>query len=699
MTALFLVRTGDPDFADVACAAAGAQLRLQGLGPLTERALPGWRLLHAPYIQGGPESLYEAGDDLVAVAGTLVYDGKIGRPALAALLRTAALPAPDWSRIGGHFTALIRRCGRTFLLGDYFAAYQLFHDPDMRLFSTSLLAAAYALPRLSFDTQGVYEFAFNVLPVGDDTVFSEIKTLGPNRVVELTEAGVLLHEVAKPLPAAPADLPLAERIERQRARLSAIVRSHLDAFERMNCPLSGGLDSRLVLALMRAEGHQPNVFVYGDETSADVRVARDIGEAMGFTVDWLDKEAWRAVEPVARNFHDYDGLPNYGELFENGANGWALKIRHAGGALSASGSAGEIMRNFFFLPDRPTTAAAVAKSFFARYDRRDVTDLFDERAFLRRIEDKILGALGMAGERGKLPRPLIEHVYPRVRARASFGREISLETRHGGYLTPFMDHQVVAEAMTLPIALKNAGRFEAALLAAIDPELAAMPSAYGYDFAGPPGRKQRCAEYMTRMRPAWLRQRSYEIRRRMGPVADEHGGLLGPDYVGRVVDLDFPTMRRWFRIERIDDSGMMRRIANLEYVAAKLGTRLASPGTLAQQSRQLWVQQLGQWIDDHKAAPDEAVLHILRQQEDAAGVGGGGHDQRVPILQLVVDHEVGSGERGSDLAGDDSEPAGEFQQDPPRLPGRGAAAPEDHEQLAEGLDRNDQGGALRKVVD
>ena len=133
---------------------------------------------------------------------------------------------------------------------------------------------------------------------------------------------------------------------------------------------------------------------------------------------------------------------------------------------------------------------------------------------------------------------------------------------------------VVAEAMTLPLALKNAGRFEARLLEAIDPELARLPSAYGHDFASPPSLRHRLGEWSTRARPVWLRQRSYEIRRRLGPMADEHGGLLGDEWLGRVVDLDYPAMRRFFRIGNIRDSGLMRRIANLEYLARRLGGKL-----------------------------------------------------------------------------------------------------------------------------
>lgn len=578
MAGLFLVQTRDRAFADAALAGARAQFAKAGFPEPALSSLPGWRLLHVPYIKGGPETLLAQGEDFVAVAGTLTCDGEMGRPALEALL---AMGAPDWSRLGGQFVALVHRAGQTRIFTDYFGAFQLFHDAEMRLFSTSLLAAANALPRLSLDPQGVYEFAFNVVPIGNDTVFSELKTLGPDRLLELDGEGVRAREVAKPLPVAEA-MPLEARIDAHRDRLLAVVSDHVNRFgDNVRCALSGGLDSRLALAALRAAGCRPRLFVYGGPDDADVRIARDIAAAEGYEIDWVDKEAWRTLTPdefpeqVERNFQLYDGLPNYGELFENGANAAAREARHDGGALSVSGGCGEIFRNFFFLPNRSFSAAAVARTFFARYAGSDVTDAFDERAFLRALADKILAALGRPGDRARLPRPLVEQIYPRVRCRAIFGREISLETWYGAYLMPFLDHRLVAEAMKLPLALKNAGRFEAMLLAAIDPALARMPSAYGHDFAGPPGRRHRFDEWATRIRPVALRQRSYALRRRLGPVADEHGGLLTPDYMGRVVNLDFPVMRRFFAVDRIGDSGLRRRIANLEYFAARLGSRLA----------------------------------------------------------------------------------------------------------------------------
>lgn len=583
MAALFLVRNRDPDSAQAAIEGARAQFGRHGFSGLAERSLPGWRLLHAPHIIGGPESLLEQGEDLVAVAGTLTFDDLMGKPALEALLRTASLPEPDWSRLGGQFVALVRRQGRCVLFGDPFGMFQLFHDREMSLFSTSLLAAAEALPRVSFDPQGVYELAFNAAPVGDDTIFNELRTLGPGRAVELTPDGARPHGFAGPLPGGIVEMPIGERLERHRSRLAAVVRRHVRRFgDHVHCPLSGGLDSRLVLAALRAEGCRPRTYVYGGPDDGDVRIARTIGKAEGFEVEWLDKEAARALAPdafpeqVERNFQQYDGLPNFGELFENGSNAAARDARHEGGALSASGGCGEIYRNFFYLPDRPFSARAVARTFFARYAEGDLTRAFDETVFLRAVEDKILAALGRPGERGRLPRAVVEQVYPLVRCRALFGREISLEGRYGAYLVPFLDRDVVTEALTLPLSLKNAGRFEAMLLESIDPALARLPSVYGHDFATPPSFRHRFDEWSTRARPVWLRQKSYALRRRLGPVADEHGGLLSPDYMGRVVDLDYPAMRHFFNVERINDSGLMRRIANLEYFAQRLGSKLAA---------------------------------------------------------------------------------------------------------------------------
>lgn len=580
MAGLYLTRMENADRAHQRIDAAAKRYAAHGFGVPTPIAFPGWTGLHYGYVEGGSSTLHRDGDDLVAVAGTLTYGGRIGRAALAALLDDDIGGDPDWTRLGGQFSALIVKNGRARLLCDWFAAHQLHHDAADTLFSTSLTAALVSLPRVTFDAQAVYEYAFNVVPIGDDTVFAEVKTLGPGVVVDLTPEGAVRHRFARPLPDAPADLPLAERLDRHRDRLLSAVRAHVGLSRSVHAPLSGGLDSRLLLAALRAEGVDTDLYVYGTRDDEDVVIAEEMAAKLGFAVEWVDKDGVFSPTPdafpavVADNFDRWDALPTFGNIFDNGGALWAAGKRHAGGNLAASGGCGEIWRNFFFLPDRPLSARTVARSFFARLDPRDAAPGFDPRAFLSRIEDKIAAALGAASPTARLSRQWIEQAYPRVRCRSLFGREISLESRWGAYAMPFLDQHVVAEAMALPMRLKQAGDFESRLLTVIDPVLAAQPSAYGHDFAHGPSRRHRWSEWSSRVRPTWVRQHSYALQRRLRPMGDEHGGLLTPDYMGRVVDLDLPLMRRFFAVERVTDSAVWRRLAALEYLGKWLGSRL-----------------------------------------------------------------------------------------------------------------------------
>lgn len=581
MAGLYLTRADDPERTRQRIEVAARQYADHGFGQPTPIAIPGWSGMHYGYVQGGPATWHRVGDDLIAVAGTLTYAGRIGTAALAALLDDYNGGDPDWSRLGGQFSVLVVKNGRAWVFCDWFAAHQLHHDTRDTLFSTSLTAALVSLPRVSFDPQGVYEYAFNVVPIGDDTVFAELKTLGPGMVVELTHEGVVRHRHDRPLPDLASDEPLPDRIERHRGALSDTLRAHLGHFRTVHAPLSGGLDSRLLLAALRAEGVDPALYVYGTRDDEDVVIAEAMAAALGFGVEWVDKdgvfsptpEAFPAV--VEANFKAWDALPTFGNIFDNGGAVWARNKRHAGGGLAASGGCGEVWRDFFFLPDRPLSARTVARSFFARFDPRDATDLFDTGAFLETIEGKIADALGAPAPTTRLSRQWIEHAYPRVRCRSLFGREISLESRQGAYAMPFLDQHVVAEAMKLPMALKQAGDFESRLLTAIDPVLAAQPSAYGHDFASGPDKRHRRSEWSSRVRPTWLRQRSYALQRRLRPMGDEHGGLLEPDYMRQVIDRDMPLMARFFAVGRVTDSAVWRRLAALEYLGTWLGGRLA----------------------------------------------------------------------------------------------------------------------------
>jgi len=573
--------TREDPAADARIAAARARFVAHGFTRFTPVATPTHRGFHVGHIHGGPDTIAIDGEDFAAAAGTLVYDDLLGRAALSRLLADFTFPFTDWHRLTGQFALIVHKNRRAYALTDYFGAFQLFHDPAYDTLSTSFLATVEAQSRVRWHTQGIYEFAFNVFPIGDDTVIEEVRRLGPDTQLELGPS-ITRHPVAKPLAGATETMPIGERLKRSTDVLSATVAPFVTAYgNEMQCPLSGGLDSRLALAVLRAHGVRPHVYVYGTPDDEDASIAAAIGRAEGFPVEIFNKPAAARVTTdeyaaiVARNFDETDALVTDGGLFDNGGNAMARHARNLNGQLAVSGGCGEVFRNFFYLPDQRLRARDVALAFFARFVRADTTRRFDARAFFEAIEAKLAHALGPApGD--ALGRTETEQLYPRERCRAFFGREISLVGRHGGYLMPFMYHAVVDEALRIPMRLKRAGHFEAMLLNHIDPALALHMSAYGHHFAGAPNAAHRRDEWQTVIRPPRVRQQGYAVRRWLGTVQDEHGGLMTPAYLGRVIDLHFPAMRCFFDVEHAKgDAGLYRRIATLEYLAQHLGSRLS----------------------------------------------------------------------------------------------------------------------------
>ncbi|MCH8684234.1 hypothetical protein [Pedomonas mirosovicensis] len=481
-------------------------------------------------------------------------------------------------RITGHFALLACKGGRLFILNDYFGAFHVYATPGHEVVATSFLAAAESLPRVSFDRQGLYEFVFNATPLGESTVLAEITKLSPFEQLELGEA-VTVHAVRKGLDAR--FDPLAADVKQQADRLRSLFTGPLKTFgDNIQCPLSGGFDSRLVLALLLDAGVKPHVYVYGSDGDEDVSVATAIGKAEGFDVEVFNKAAYAKVDPdrfaeiVEHNFHEMDGVPIDGGLFDNGGNSVARHNRAKEGALAVSGAAGEIFRNYFYLRDRPFHSRDILYAFYSGFDPEDCTDAFDEAAYFNAMDAKLRRALGNAS--GTLTRAEVESAYPLFRCPPFFGREISMVGRFGAYFMPFFEYQMVRETIHLPVAARNHGAFQSQLLATIHPRLAGYMSAYGHSFLEAASLKHRLSEAVSLYRPPWLRRYGWRMKQAIkGRPALQPTGFMAPEYLGRVIDLTFPAMRRYFRMDRLADATLYRRIATLEHLAGKLGSRLA----------------------------------------------------------------------------------------------------------------------------
>jgi len=513
------------------------------------------------------------GGGFAACAGNLFLDGMTGEAALAKLCRRFAGRPDALDDTVGHFLVAIARGEDLWLLRDRNGAYEAYSAAAAGVVGTSFLALASGLDRLTLDRQACYEYVFDGVSLGDDTIFREIGKLGIAAFTHMGPADIA-HARPAPLFVRPRDASRAELVELARERLVGSLRTAASALAgRVRLALSGGYDSRLLVGALRAAEFDPDLYVYGENEDSDVRIAQDIARSEGLRLTHLNKGAAPDPTPdafpavVEQNLLAGDGLPSSG-IFNNGAENEARRARTSDGALLLNGGGGEVMRNFFHLPDRPFSTLDVARSFYAQFDPQVCTDALEPRRHLERIAQKMRETLELPD--GKLERSQVDGLYPHFRCRSWNGRESNNNGRYGPWLLPFYDYAFTQLGLGVPPKMKRNGNFEAALIRAVDPRLAGFPSNYGYSFAADAPAGARLRSRLDDMQPPWLRQYRHRIKYRLKPTAAPEK-WLGPDYAGRTMDLSFPFASRLFHPERVREAGQRHRIATLEYLCQKLG--------------------------------------------------------------------------------------------------------------------------------
>jgi asparagine synthase (glutamine-hydrolysing) len=505
--------------------------------------------------------------------GPFGYAGQTGSAALAAYL-SAFDPGGDlWVGTRGQFTLLLRAQGRLHVICDGLGAVKVYHDPDHAFLSNSFLAVLASLERARLEPYGCYAYAWAGGCFAGTTFVREIGTLPAAARAEVGP-GVSVVQHACPVlanlpPVARDGRELVEHATGALGRVIDGLRGHAAGPVRLS--FSGGYDSRLLLAALRAAGVEPELFVYGADGERDVEVARAVARDLGLHLDRIEKDAVPPPAPDAfphaaeRALVAFDGWKNPG-LFDHGADLDDRRRRHRGGGLPVNGSLGEIFRNFFALwrPCHPVDD--VVSSFYHAYDPRWATDRFDPRAY----HDELVRQMRRQLPDGQGPRVTQQHahlLYPLFRGRFWTAREGEINQRVGPTAFPYLEPELIACAAATPPAWRRYGRLQAGLIQRLDPAAAAVPNGYGFRFDEPVPLRRRASEWASTLRPMWLRRQRYRQRARAAP--DRMPTVLDRDYLARIVDPSFPRTRALFHVDRITDAGVYNRIATLEYLAER----------------------------------------------------------------------------------------------------------------------------------
>jgi hypothetical protein len=513
--------------------------------------------------------------DFAWICGTCLSEG-VGVADANSLYKEVAAGAPIGPEIMGHFAAVFTKHGRTVIKVDRFGGYHLFYSLDARIVSSSFYAICSVLPSLTVTQQSTCEYVFNGVVSGNETLFREVNLAPIEATIVVGPHGLEVFSprlsVTRTFNRGRRDALLRESIALLDSYFGAVAHSFGD---RVRCALSGGYDSRLILAYLRRHGTRPSVYVYGGAQQRDVKFATHIARGEGFDLEVIDKDD-RPILPPAEfvgtahgNFLASDGY-GYAGIFHNGAETEELDRRVLGNTIAINGGGGEIFRNFFYLGDREYTIREILWSFYSQFDPATCTAAFDSTSYYIGLERKVIDLVG--SEDPRLPRPVVEWLYHTFRCRTWDGKVDSIAGRHGFTGMPYLERSITEHASTLPLHWKNHGGYEAELIRRVDSRLAGYPSIYGHDFARPPPLSRRLFDYWTYLRPPWLRRYTYRLRH--SRRSRDWSVYLAPPYRDAVLPDGIAILRRLFRLDRVVDQAQYARILSLEYALRFFGSRV-----------------------------------------------------------------------------------------------------------------------------
>ena len=286
LTAALASQTGSTDSASVVHHFAAGILGVVGRPGVAPGALPVRRT---------------AAGDLLAVAGTpLVRDGRVAG-VLDELARRLAAGAPSaevverLTTLEGHFAAVLWHAGerRTSVVTDALGMQPLYRGEAGAgtFYATDLRAvAAWAPETIHFDPAAWGAFFYIGHPIGDRTPLAGVRRV-PGAVVRT-------HAPDDPggrertwwrWPALEGTLPVEEAAARLVEELRADVAAGLRESPETTLLLSGGFDSRLILAILAEQGARPRLITHShpDENGdADGRFAVATARLYGLPIEW-----------------------------------------------------------------------------------------------------------------------------------------------------------------------------------------------------------------------------------------------------------------------------------------------------------------------------------------------------------------------------------------------------------------------------
>ena len=449
------------------------------------------------------------------------------------------------------------------------AVYYMSRGREAAISSCSRLLAAILECQLDEDALSAFA-ALGAYP-GAETPFRGVRRLGGGEYVRLDERGVVVEEYSRPATPHYGAEDLAGSVRDGVSAVCTGVEACVAAYPDASIELSGGLDSRLILAALLTAGHKPaEAVTLGRETDPDVVIAAEIASRAGIEQRRVDlagidhlgpDEAFRLVDNAGRRRDYSDNCVSLGVL------DWVESS--LGGGVRYSGQNGELARGYYyaFQPSWPRTADGLARALVRwrlTANERVSEDLLDPE--VRAVGERHATATTQAFfERTRcdwLTATDLFYLYWRMQRWV--GSDWTAAAQSRVILAPFFNSTFITWALSAAPHRKRGSRLLTRVLHEIDPELARLPTADGSNPVAVfnPNITDRIDRATRKARKA-----AVKVRQRFGAVTKPP---MGADALAR---LALDGMR--------DEPLRLERVAALPFVSRQYIERLAEGGESA----------------------------------------------------------------------------------------------------------------------
>lgn len=351
------------------------------------------------------------------------------------------------------------------------------------LISTSSLALA-AVSGADWDINGVREFLAKGSVFGERTLHQGVGKLRPGRIFEFADAEQSKQQIywspERPSYGEPSD---RNTIVNFVDALKGAVDTTLDAARQPLMDLTGGFDSRLVLAasLQHLTVSELDCTVSGEAGDGDVIAASAIAKAFGLRLHRrppriAEASTWWTTSHEALAYTDGEAdVLEYADT---------LSIHRAGmGHFDASinGSGGELIRGYWWELLWPHTGATdrfdTRRVAAARFAHDPWAETLLTANFGDTLTDHFAGVLKteLQGLHGWPNTALMDRLYLYLRMQRWQGRLASATNRIWPCFAPCLFRPVINAALSASVALRRNGRMARLVLQYMNPRLASLP--------------------------------------------------------------------------------------------------------------------------------------------------------------------------------------------------------------------------------